>query len=141
MDWKTTMYKLNNGSKETLKNLAKEKGIVLFFYPHANTTFCTLEAKEFEKNLELIESKGYAVVGASRDLISDQQDFVDNCKLTFPLISDTEEILHKGLMVLDQDNDDAAIRSSFILDKELNVKKEMRNVEAVEHIKELIASL
>ncbi|AXK50997.1 peroxiredoxin [Spiroplasma alleghenense] len=141
MDWKTIVYKLNNDSEVMLKDLTKENGLILFFYPHANSTICALEAKEFQKNLKVFEGKGYGIVGASRDQIMDQKEFSSNCNLDFPLICDTDEILHKGLMILDNKDGDNAIRSSFILDKDLNIIKEMRNVEAVSHIKDLIAAL
>ncbi|KAF5297150.1 hypothetical protein FQR65_LT19747 [Abscondita terminalis] len=118
------------GEESQLKNLVGEKGLVLFAYPKASTSFCTQEVIEYEKKKEEFLSLGYNIAGVSPDV---------NWSLCsynyYPLICDPKKEIIKELDIV---GGEYIIRSTFVLDTELNVVKSMKDVQAVEHIQEVI---
>ena len=66
------------------------KKVVLYFYPKDNTSGCTKQALGFKENYEQYISKGYIVIGISKDSISSHQKFINKYELPFILLSDTE---------------------------------------------------
>ena len=66
------------------------RGIVLFFYPKANTPGCTTESKAFSALLGDFQEKGYDVVGISRDSIASHRKFIEKQDLRIPLASDED---------------------------------------------------
>jgi thioredoxin-dependent peroxiredoxin len=71
-------------------SLADFKGrkLVLFFYPKADTSGCTMEAKDFSRLNPAFEKAGIAVVGISADPVRKQDAFKTKHGLTTPLASD-----------------------------------------------------
>ncbi|AHI54279.1 ahpC/TSA family protein [Spiroplasma sabaudiense Ar-1343] len=141
MEWKSKNYLLEDGSKKMLGQMVGPKGIILFFYPKASTTFCTLEVNCFQENLSEIKSKGYSVAGVSMDHKTEQEKFAKECNIDYSLICDTDLILHKGFNTINGETPTEEDRSTFILDKNLDMIHEFRNIDAVEHIKEVIGKL
>jgi peroxiredoxin Q/BCP len=76
-----------------LSKLVGTKGLVVFFYPKAGTTGCSLEAQQYNRRLKEFQDLGYNVVGVSVDSTDANKTFSNDCKLDFPLISDTEKKL------------------------------------------------
>lgn len=74
----------------------KEKKLVLFFYPKASTPGCTTEAIEFTENLDAFATANVAVIGASKDTVRRQDNFIAKNDLKVRLVSDEE-----GTMVND----------------------------------------
>ena len=71
-------------------SLADFKGrkLVLFFYPKADTSGCTIEAKDFSRLSAAFAAAGIAVVGVSADPVKKQDAFKSKYGLTTPLGSD-----------------------------------------------------
>lgn len=74
--------------------------LVLYFYPKAGTSGCTLEANDFARHYPEFERAGVAVVGVSVDPIERQERFADDCHLPFPLISDADRSIARRFGVL-----------------------------------------
>ncbi len=74
--------------------------VVLYFYPKANTTGCTLEARGFAENFPELSKAGIAVVGVSVDSVADQKSFSDKCGLPFPLVADHDKSIARQYGVL-----------------------------------------
>ncbi len=66
----------------------KNKKLVLFFYPKADTSGCTIEAKDFSRLNADFARAGVAVVGVSADPVKKQDAFKAKHQLTTPLASD-----------------------------------------------------
>jgi peroxiredoxin Q/BCP len=62
--------------------------LVLFFYPKADTSGCTVEAKAFSALKAAFAKAGAAVIGVSADPVKKQERFRDKYDLTTPLASD-----------------------------------------------------
>jgi peroxiredoxin Q/BCP len=66
------------------------KRVVLFFYPKAFTTGCTIEARSFRDNYESLVAQGVEVVGVSMDPLDRQCDFANSEQLKYPLVADPD---------------------------------------------------
>jgi thioredoxin-dependent peroxiredoxin len=67
------------------------KPLVLYFYPKASTTGCSIEARGFAEHYPEFQQAGIAVVGVSVDSVEAQQKFSEECHLPFPLIADRDK--------------------------------------------------
>jgi peroxiredoxin Q/BCP len=88
-------FKLKDAS-EKIVSLTDFKGkwVVLYFYPKDNTPGCTLEAKDFTKELDGFETLNAQVLGISADSCESHRKFITKQKLTITLLSDeTHETL------------------------------------------------
>jgi len=74
--------------------------VVLYFYPKASTTGCTMEAKGFADHYPELERAGIAVIGVSVDSVEDQHRFSENCRLPFPLVADADKAVARQYGVL-----------------------------------------
>jgi thioredoxin-dependent peroxiredoxin len=66
----------------------KGKKLVLYFYPKADTSGCTAEAKDFTRLHKDFVKAGVAVVGVSADPVKKQDAFKAKHSLETPLASD-----------------------------------------------------
>ena len=71
-------------------SLADFKGrkLVLFFYPKADTSGCTIEAKDFSRLNAQFAKAGVSVIGVSADPVKKQDAFKAKHDLATPLASD-----------------------------------------------------
>lgn len=82
------------GNEVRVSNYSGKK-IVLYFYPKDNTSGCTAEACSLRDGYSQLLSKGYAVIGVSKDSAKSHQGFISKHTLPFPLIADTETTLQQ----------------------------------------------
>ncbi len=66
------------------------RGLVLYFYPKADTTGCTREAQEFSQLSDAFDQAGVDVVGVSRDAPARLAKFAAKYALTVKLASDED---------------------------------------------------
>ena len=62
---------------------------VVYFYPKDNTSGCTAEACSLRDNYEALQTRGYNVVGVSKDSTASHRKFADKYELPFTLLADT----------------------------------------------------
>lgn len=77
-----------DGNKVSSKDLLGKKTII-YFYPKDNTSGCTAEACNIRDNFEALKTRGYNVVGVSKDSAASHRKFKDKYELPFTLLSDT----------------------------------------------------
>ena len=81
----------------TLSEALKKGPVVLYFYPAAFTSGCTVEAHEFASALDRYRALGASVVGVSGDTIATLKKFsVSECQSKFPLVADTDRKVMKA---------------------------------------------
>jgi thioredoxin-dependent peroxiredoxin len=93
--------------------------VVLYFYPAAFTTGCTLEAHDFAEHIGDYQALGATVIGVSADGIAKLQKFsVSECRKKFPVASDGD---HKISRAYDATLGFGPIivsdRTSYVIDK------------------------
>ena len=75
--------------------LERSPKTLLYFYPKDNTPGCTLEAQDFTRHVADFAKKGIAIFGVSEDSEVSHAEFILDCHLGIPLISDGG-ILHEA---------------------------------------------
>jgi peroxiredoxin Q/BCP len=66
----------------------KGKWVVLYFYPKDQTSGCTREAHNFQRDLEQYKAANAVVIGVSLDTAGSHKSFCDKESLTFKLLAD-----------------------------------------------------
>ena len=67
------------------------KKLIVFFYPKASTPGCTAEACNLRDNYELLQDKGYLILGVSADSEKRQSNFKNKYNFPFPLLADEDK--------------------------------------------------
>lgn len=67
------------------------KKVILFFYPKDNTPGCTAEACNLRDNYEILQAKGFVIIGISIDDVQSHNKFATKQSLPFPLIADEDK--------------------------------------------------
>jgi len=79
----------DNGETVSLGDFAG-KNVILYFYPKADTSGCTVEAMGFRDAMKDFKALNTAIVGCSGDSVAAQAKFKAKYKLNFPLLADTK---------------------------------------------------
>ena len=133
---------IDGNEKEFSLAVFKGKKIVLYFYPKDNTSVCTQEACDFRDNMNRLV-KYATVIGVSPDSIKSHIKFKEKQILNFILLSDPEHTLSMAFNVWKEKSMYGRKymcieRSTFILDEDLNIIKEWRNVKVKGHVNNII---
>lgn len=135
---------IDANGKEKDYSLADFKGqnIVLYFYPKDDTSGCTIEACNFRDNFNRLTSKA-TVIGVSPDDTKSHLKFKAKYELNFILLSDTEHKLAEEFDVWGEKSMygkkyKGIVRSTFYLNKDGEIIKEWRNVNAKGHVDEIL---
>lgn len=134
-----------NSSERTLKEFAGKK-IIIYFYPKDDTPGCTTQACDFRDSLAALGDKGYEIIGVSPDSSTSHKLFADKYALPFTLLADPDRKLATAFGVYKERSMYGKItlgieRSTFIIDENGVVTKELRNVKATGHVARLAESL
>ena len=113
--------------------------VVLYFYPKANTTGCTLEARGFAEHYPELKNAGAEVIGVSVDTVDAQKSFSDKCHLPFPLVADHDKSIAKKYGVLGLLG--IAKRVTFLLDPEGTVVERVEGMMPGRHVERAVARL
>ena len=87
----------DEGDSITLSSL-RGQNIILYFYPAAMTPGCTTEACDFRDNLARLSSRGFTVLGISKDPMDRLVRFRERDHLTFPLLLNTVLLISRLCM-------------------------------------------
>ena len=86
---------------------------VLYFYPRDDTSGCTVEAKQFDTELETYRDAEAAVYGVSTDDVESHEAFADKYDLGFDLLTDPDAEVADAFGV--DTSRGAAERTTFVL--------------------------
>ncbi|MBD0831924.1 thioredoxin-dependent thiol peroxidase [Aestuariibaculum sediminum] len=79
-----------NGNIVTLNDY-KGKKLIVFFYPKASTPGCTAEACDLRDHYEVLQEKGYELLGVSADSAKRQSNFKNKYEFPFSLLADEDK--------------------------------------------------
>lgn len=127
-----------NGNTVSLSDFAGSK-VIVYFYPAASTPGCTTQACELRDNLGSLEKEGFRVVGISKDELPAIQKFVEDERLTFPMLSDATLDAHKAYGAWGEKSlygklVTGSLRSTFVIDESGIVEHALYNVKATGHL-------
>ncbi len=135
----------STGASISLKDLLGAK-LVVFFYPAAMTPGCTAEACDFRDDYSAFVEAGYRIVGISPDSPERNQSFREKHDLPFPLLSDPNHVVAEAFGAWGVKKNygreyEGLIRSTFVIDSDGTILRELRNVRATGHVGRLKATL
>ena len=83
------------GQAFDIKSVLGKKNLVLFFYPKDDTPGCTKEACSFRDQFEAFKEVNAEVIGISGQSVESHKKFAEKHRLTYILLTDTENMLRK----------------------------------------------
>ncbi len=131
------ILKNQDGSKVSLDNYGG-KNIILYFYPKAMTSGCTIQAQGLRDFNRKLNSNNIAVIGISPDDPDKLLKFVQKEKLNFELLSDSDLKICKKFGVWGEKKFMGKTfmgvkRTTFIVDKKGVLQHIMENVKTKTH--------
>jgi len=134
-----------NGNEQNLIDSRGEKMLV-FFYPRAMTSGCTLQAQSVRDAKKQLAKLGVRVMGISPDTPDKQKKFDDKYGLGYPLLSDTEHTAAESFGVWGEKTvmgkkTEGIIRSSFLIDENGRVMDSWYKVKPEDTVPKAIEAL
>jgi thioredoxin-dependent peroxiredoxin len=118
------------------------KWVVLYFYPKDMTTGCTIEAHNFQADMDKYQKLDAVVVGVSVDSTGSHKEFCAKEGLSFKLLSDQDKKVvalygsmgdHMGIKI--------ANRNTFLIDPQGKIAQVWTGVKPQEHSAQVLAAL
>jgi peroxiredoxin Q/BCP len=139
----------NEGNQASLKDF-RGKWVVLYFYPKDFTSGCTMEAHNFQADLEKYQAANAVILGVSVDTAESHKSFCAKEGLAFKLLSDADMKVsdtYGSLMEYKRQVDGKEVvtklsaRNTFIIDPQGKVAKVFMKVGPAGHSAEVLAAL
>jgi thioredoxin-dependent peroxiredoxin len=131
----------NEGHQASLSDF-KGKWVVLYFYPKDFTGGCTLEAHNFQRDLEKYTAMNAVILGVSVDSAESHKSFCAKEGLNFKLLSDADaKVSAEYGSVMDYNGSQLSARNTFIIDPKGNIAKVFTKVAPGGHSEEVLAAL
>jgi thioredoxin-dependent peroxiredoxin len=120
----------------------KGKWVVLYFYPKDMTSGCTIEAHNFQRDLDKYKALNAVILGVSVDTVDSHKQFCTKDSLSFTLLADPEKKVvqqygslgNYGPMVI-------ANRNTFLIDPNGKIVKVWTKVNPQVHSDEVLAAI
>lgn len=118
------------------------KWVVLYFYPKDMTTGCTIEAHNFQRDLDKYQALNAVILGVSVDTVDSHKQFCTKDSLTFTLLADPDKKVVQqygslgnfGPMVI-------AMRNTFLIDPSGKIVKVWTKVDPNVHSADVLGVL
>jgi thioredoxin-dependent peroxiredoxin len=131
----------SDGSQVSLKDY-RGKWIVLYFYPKDFTSGCTVEAKNFQRDLDKYQQAGVVVLGVSVDSAQSHKDFCAKEGLNFKLLSDPDATVSAQYgSTMEYQGAKMAARNTFIINPKGEIAKVYTGVKPAEHSEQVLKDL
>lgn len=131
----------NEGKESSLKDY-RGKWVVLYFYPKDFTSGCTIEARNFQRDIAQYEKNNAVVLGVSVDTAESHKEFCAKEGLSFKLLSDTDAAVSKKYgSVMNYNGKELSARNTFVIDPEGKIAKVFTGVKPDAHSKEVLDTL
>ena len=127
------------GEVRQLRLLARQRPVVLFFYPRDGTPGCTQEACAFRDAWDRLEAAGAVVIGVSTDDVWSHRHFADEHDLPFPLLADPDENVLRLYGVPTRMG--MAARVTFVIDAEGRIARVFPDVDPAVHVEEVLSAI
>ena len=131
----------NDGSQVSLKDY-RGKWVVLYFYPKDFTSGCTMEARNFQRDLAKFEQSRPVVLGVSVDTAQSHKDFCAKEGLNFKLLADPDaKVSTEYGSVMDYKGEKLAARNTFIINPNGEIAKVYTGVKPADHSEQVLKDL
>ena len=137
----TSPFPSQDGSNISLDSF-RGKWVVLYFYPKDMTSGCTIEAHNFQQDINKYQQLDAVVVGVSVDSTGSHKEFCAKEGLSFKLLSDQDKkvVAQYGSMS-DYMGLKIAKRNTFLIDPKGKIVQVWTGVKPTEHSQQVLAAL
>jgi peroxiredoxin len=126
----------------SLADALKQGPVVLYFYPAAFTSGCTVEAHEFAEATDQFKALGATVVGVSHDDIATLNRFsTSECRSKFAVLADTDQHIMKAYDAVLKLEPKYADRISYLIGPDGHVLAEYDSLNPYRHVSEMMQAL
>src|SRR5437879_7110343 len=130
-----------DGSQVSLKDY-RGKWVVLYSYPKDFTSGCTLEARNFQRDLTKYQQTDAVILGVSVDTAQSHKDFCTKEELNFKLLADPDaKVSTEYGSVMDYKGSKLAARNTFIINPKGEIAKIYTGVKPAEHSEQVLKDL
>ncbi len=139
-----TLQATQGGDRFTfiLADALKKGPVVLYFYPAAFTTGCTIEAHEFADAIDQYKALGATVIGVSHDPIDKLQKFsTSECRSKFAVAADTNQSVMKSYDAVLPQHPQYANRTSYVIAPDGTIVYEYTSLDPSQHVQNTITAL
>jgi peroxiredoxin Q/BCP len=131
----------NEGKEASLSDF-KGKWVVLYFYPKDFTGGCTLEAHNFQRDLDKYKKLHAVILGVSVDTAESHKSFCAKEGLAFKLLSDSDaKVSEQYGSVMEYNGNKLSARNTFIIDPKGKIAKVFMKVGPAGHSEQVLAAL
>jgi peroxiredoxin Q/BCP len=131
----------NEGTQASLADY-RGKWVILYFYPKDFTSGCTLQARNFQRDLAKYEQANAVILGVSVDSAESHKDFCAKEGLNFTLLSDPEaKVSEEYGSVMEYNGAKLSARNTFIIDPEGKIVQVFTRVQPSGHSEEVLSIL
>src|ERR1043166_707688 len=131
----------SDGSQVSLKDF-KGKWVVLYFYPKDMTSGCTMEAKNFQRDLAQYDKTGAVILGVSVDTPDSHKEFCSKEGLTFKLLADPGgKVSAQYGSTMQYQGATMAARNTFLINPDGKIAKVYTGVKPAEHSEQVLKDL
>ena len=139
---KLPVFKLKLIDGSELKS-SEIKKTVIFFYPKAMTSGCTIEVCDFQANYDKFKKIGFNLIGVSKDPVENNIKFAKKYNLKYSLASDEKDACEKLNIWVEKSMYGKKYfgieRSTFIIDSSGKIFKQWNKVKVSDHVKEVLS--
>jgi peroxiredoxin Q/BCP len=130
-----------DGTPVSLKDF-RGKWVVLYFYPKDMTPGCTIEAHNFQRDIDKYEQANAVILGVSVDNPGSHKEFCAQQGLTFKLLADSDKkVVDEYGSVMTYAGHTLAARNTFLIDPQGTIKKVWVKVDPKGHSEDVLAAL
>jgi peroxiredoxin Q/BCP len=120
----------------------KGKWVVLYFYPKDFTSGCTIEAHNFQRDIDKYTQKNAVILGVSVDNVDSHKSFCTKEGLNFKLLADSNHaVVQQYGSVMEYNGMTLAARNTFLIDPTGTIRKVYLKVSPQGHSDEVLADL
>ncbi len=131
----------NEGKQVSLADF-KGKWVVLYFYPKDFTSGCTLQARNFQRDLAKYEAINAVILGVSVDTAESHKEFCAKEGLNFKLLADVgAKVSEEYGSIMEYQGNKLSARNTFIIDPKGKIAKVYEKVKVAPHSEEVLAAL
>lgn len=117
------------------------KWVVLYFYPKDFGPGCTVEAHNFQRDMEKYQQKNAVILGVSVNTVESHKDFCGKEGLNFKLLADPDHKAAEQYDVLAGTLQKYSARTTFLIDPSGTIRKIYARVDPATHSEQVLADL
>ena len=120
----------------------KGKWVVLYFYPKDFSSGCTVEAHNFQHDIDKYTEKNAVILGVSVDEVESHKSFCTKEGLNFKLLADSRHaVMQKYGSIMEYNGMTLAARNTFLIDPTGVIRKMYLKVNPQGHSEQVLADL